>query len=308
LDSRNAQSTSLFMLTDIDSTIQFAVHCVVSNIQLITTMSVDKSTLTEALLNALRNNETIKDSHEFLQSQLNHQPTTTEHDTLTSILQSLQSEQILTFESKSEQFYNLSQDAQSYLQDGTPEARVFETLSQHQNVTPQQLSILLPDKTIVQLGSAQLMKSKIISIDRQNGGIYVLNSSMQFTDSFRQLLETVASGKASSLDAASVNELKKRKCLVQSTRVRHVNITKGLEFNSINEKKSKITDLTHELLQSSKWQQCELKEYNFNALGSQPQFGTFHPLMKVRSEFRSILLGMGFSEMTTNSFNDQSYL
>jgi phenylalanyl-tRNA synthetase alpha chain len=32
-----------------------------------------------------------------------------------------------------------------------------------------------------------------------------------------------------------------------------------------------------------------------------------HPLMKVRSQFREILLGMGFNEMPTNRFVESSF-
>ena len=35
-------------------------------------------------------------------------------------------------------------------------------------------------------------------------------------------------------------------------------------------------------------------------MGAQPGGGNFHPLLKVRAEFRRILMEMGFEEMPTN--------
>lgn len=36
-------------------------------------------------------------------------------------------------------------------------------------------------------------------------------------------------------------------------------------------------------------------------------YGTLHPLLKVRAEFRRILLEMGFSEMPTNRYVESSF-
>jgi phenylalanyl-tRNA synthetase alpha chain len=44
-----------------------------------------------------------------------------------------------------------------------------------------------------------------------------------------------------------------------------------------------------------------------NALGKEITTGNFHPLMKVRTEFRRLLLEMGFEEMPTNKFVESSF-
>jgi len=51
----------------------------------------------------------------------------------------------------------------------------------------------------------------------------------------------------------------------------------------------------------------EFKDFNLNAKGKQSEVGCLHPLLKVRAEFRSILLEMGFSEMKTNNFVESSF-
>ncbi|EJY58081.1 AAEL017409-PA [Aedes aegypti] len=67
------------------------------------------------------------------------------------------------------------------------------------------------------------------------------------------------------------------------------------------------TDLTVEMLASGIWKDLKFKPYNFDALGVPPERGQLHPLMKVRSEFRSIFLEMGFSEMPTNNFVESNF-
>ncbi len=49
------------------------------------------------------------------------------------------------------------------------------------------------------------------------------------------------------------------------------------------------------------------KPFNFDSDGQVPKTGHLHPLMKVRSEFREILIGMGFEEMMTNNFVESSF-
>jgi phenylalanyl-tRNA synthetase alpha chain len=46
---------------------------------------------------------------------------------------------------------------------------------------------------------------------------------------------------------------------------------------------------------------------NLNAMGASLQTGHFHPLMKVRAEFRRILMDMGFEEMPTNKWVESSF-
>jgi len=51
----------------------------------------------------------------------------------------------------------------------------------------------------------------------------------------------------------------------------------------------------------------EFKSYQFNAQGRELKVGALHPLMKVRAEFRHILLSMGFEEMPTNNYVESSF-
>merc|ERR1712147_400212 len=49
------------------------------------------------------------------------------------------------------------------------------------------------------------------------------------------------------------------------------------------------------------------KSYNFCTLGEKVEGGYLHPLLKVRAEFRKILMQMGFQEMPTNKWVESSF-
>jgi phenylalanyl-tRNA synthetase alpha chain len=122
--------------------------------------------------------------------------------------------------------------------------------------------------------------------------------------------------------------LSKRK-LLRDVKTKVFDLTKGEHF-SVTGIKKKALDLTAEMIASynapslsvwvegiadmrggaicrGAWETETFKEYNFNALGTQPTSGHLHPLLKVRSAFREIFLEMGFEEMPTNSFVESSF-
>jgi phenylalanyl-tRNA synthetase alpha chain len=52
----------------------------------------------------------------------------------------------------------------------------------------------------------------------------------------------------------------------------------------------------------------DYKEYDFTTNNAPAiQHGCLHPLMKVRAEFKKVLLEMGFSEMKTNNYVESSF-
>lgn len=56
------------------------------------------------------------------------------------------------------------------------------------------------------------------------------------------------------------------------------------------------------MLASGDWKTLSYKPVNVNALGKDPEGGHLHPLMKVRTQFREILLELGFEEMPTDKY------
>lgn len=102
------------------------------------------------------------------------------------------------------------------------------------------------------------------------------------------MLEIKQSGTHS--DKKALDNLKKRK-LTTPRKVIYFSVSKGPNYAKTIQKLE--TDLTVEMLQSGKWKSASFKKYNFDAEGVQPVSGAFHPLMKVREEFRNIFFEMG---------------
>ncbi len=67
------------------------------------------------------------------------------------------------------------------------------------------------------------------------------------------------------------------------------------------------TDLTADMLRSGEWKEKKFKKYNMAAAGLKNAGGHLHPLLKVREQFRTILLDMGFEEMPTNKWVESSF-
>lgn len=102
-----------------------------------------------------------------------------------------------------------------------------------------------------------------------------------------------------------VGLLKKRQALTIKT-LNYFSISKGVNFaEKVIVKKA---DLSAEDLAEETWMNKDLfKGMNVNSEGKEISTGGLHPLMKVRTEFRNILLHMGFEEMKTNQYIESSY-
>lgn len=61
------------------------------------------------------------------------------------------------------------------------------------------------------------------------------------------------------------------------------------------------------MLTKGEWASTKLKKQNWDSLGKEVQNGSLHPLMKVRQEFREVMIEMGFEEMPTNKFIESSF-
>ena len=81
--------------------------------------------------------------------------------------------------------------------------------------------------------------------------------------------------------------------------------TKGPEFAL--ELVTKYADLSGEMLENDRWKELKFKEFNVNSLGKEINVGGQHMLLRCKSEFRCILLEMGFSEMPTNNYVESSF-
>lgn len=181
---------------------------------------------------------------------------------------------------------------------GSHEAKVFEAVvAAMEGLKIRDLPGIV-GKENAQLGQGNAFKKGWIKKDKD----VFLPATDRIVDETQALLEKVKRGE--SVDDNSLKELKKRK-LVTVQKVINFKISKGPKY--AKELVKEETDLTADMLTNGSWKTAHFKPYNFKAMGAPTPSGAFHPLNKVRQEFRSIFFEMGFEEMPTNRFVETGF-
>ena len=142
------------------------------------------------------------------------------------------------------------------------------------------------------------MKKKIVGM--KDGK--VVRTQEEYYDADRDILVKFLKGEELTADERKL--LKNRKFIEEkSTNV--YTITRGPEYR---EKKVVFEpELTSAMIQSGEWEAKEFLKLNLNALGAEVENGNLHHLMKVASEFKQILIELGFEEMKTNRYVESSF-
>ncbi|KAK3577561.1 hypothetical protein CHS0354_026530 [Potamilus streckersoni] len=196
---------------------------------------------------------------------------------------------------------HLTDEGKVVLANGSHEAQIFKAVPKD-GIAQDQLMISVPNSKI---GFSKAMQAGWITIDKAaEGGPKVLRKVESITDEVQIILDKIDKLNLSDVTDVQTNEYKKRK-LITEVKVTTYLLSKGPNFTLKVEKQE--NELTPEMITSGSWKTKEFKQYNFDALGVMPPSGHLHPLLKVRSEFRQIFLEMGFSEMATNKFVENSF-
>lgn len=148
------------------------------------------------------------------------------------------------------------------------------------------------------------MSNRWISIDKSAGAAIVKKSVSSIEDIVQIDLKNLVQGNDDKVSEKVLSEYKKRKLVVENV-IKIFVLTKGSAFTTTLTKLE--TDLTSDLLVSGAWKNLKFKDYNFDALGANPQAGYLHPLLKVRSEVSANFIQMGFTEMPTNNYVESSF-
>ncbi|PRP81132.1 phenylalanine--tRNA ligase alpha subunit-like [Planoprotostelium fungivorum] len=181
------------------------------------------------------------------------------------------------------------------IEKGSPEYQIFQAIPSGSSKSKSELEALS------KIGFMQAMKSQWIAIDKASGA--VTRKVEDISDSTKDQLLHVRDHPEDA-DPKIVDALKKRKLVSLSNRKTYT-LTKGENFAL--EVVKPAADLTAEMLSSGSWKDTKFKDYNLDADATRPASGHFHPLLKVRSEYREIFLELGFTEMPTNSFVENCF-
>lgn len=226
-----------------------------------------------------------------------------DHQSLVGVVKSLLVDRYVADEALSTTFWALTEEGKEVVSNGSPEVRVFNAVTA-EGVSVSSLNSQLGE--VAKIGMGVCMKNKWL----QKKGDLIVRNCDSVTDETTVILQRVESGD-STVPEAELNNLKKRK-LVQTVTRKSYRISKGPDFKE--KRVRKVADLhksmlgnKNEMEEGAHWSDVSFKSVNLKSMGAPPVGGNFHPLLKVRAEFRRILMEMGFEEMPTNKWVESSF-
>lgn len=230
---------------------------------------------------------------------------TTPFATLKAALDSLQSKEMITYETRETEYNLLTPEGQQILAQGSHEAKVWQVVHKLGELRISALASqpeFAGDPNAARLGQMRAFKEGWIKKHPEDRA-KIISGVDDIVDVTRADLELIANT-GSGPDATTLSDLRKRKLITPHKRFAFT-IRKGSRFGL--EVLKEYTDLDADMLQSGKWQEVSFKPYNLKALGAPTMSGALHPLGKVRHEFRQIFFEMGFTEMPTNQFVESGF-
>jgi len=227
-----------------------------------------------------------------------------DHQKVIGAVKSLQSQSqgLLSVEQYSMKSYQLNTEAEDIVQHGSHEAVVFNAIPEA-GLLQSELNKICPGSAKIGFGKA--ISHGWIELDKKSDdGPKIKRKAATIHDEVQNLLKKIQALDISDVAEKTIHDLKKRKLIAEVTTVAF-KVTKGENFTTQLVQKEK--DLTAEMIANKSWKEKLFKDYNLNALGTPPESGHLHPLLKVRSEFRKIFIEMGFTEMPTNNYIENSF-
>lgn len=228
-----------------------------------------------------------------------------DHNAVVGSVKSLLVDAYVSAEELFTSFYTLSKEAQDVVENGSQEMRVLAALVESGE------GLSMPDlqtkvgKNVCKIGMGNCMKNKWAKKDGDK--LVALKTLEEVVDETKDKLKALqdADGNPEGIMSdKEVTMLKKRK-LVSLVKRNSFAVTRGEHYAPNRVKKA--ADLTKEMLDSGAWKTTPFKPYNFLTVGEKVGGGYLHPLLKVRAEFRKILMQMGFQEMPTNKWVESSF-
>lgn len=220
-----------------------------------------------------------------------------DHEKLIGILKSLEADEQVTNDGTKTEGWKLTGSGDAALAQGSPEAQVFEFVKGNGPCTNVDVEKAL-GKDVAKVGFGTAMKLDWVQVDKATKSASCKATSV--TDEVK-----VDLGNLASLDKLKLDALKKRK-LITATSLTTYRTKQTSKFTLATTKKA--AEITAEMIQKGTWSDMEFKALNLkNVSGAIPPGGHLHPLLKVRTEMRQIMLLMGFEEMSTNQWVESSF-
>lgn len=219
-----------------------------------------------------------------------------DHLRLVGVLKSLEADGRITTTPMKREGWRLTPEGEQCSEGGSPEAQVFTLTKAQGSTTKEAIEEALGEVGKVGIGIA--MKNRWVTMDK---------ATKTFTVACDSVVDEVKADLLSlqSLSKDKVETLKKRK-LVAPTSTTAFRVCRAEGFSTSTSKA--VADFTAEMILKGTWKEHQFKSFNFDKVsGARCTGGCLHPLMKVRTEIRNILLLMGFEEMPTNQWVESSF-
>lgn len=270
-------------------------------------MSNNASGVESSILSALSGgpDATIPDTFAFSASS------NVDHNSVVGSCKSLATDAYVELAELSTQFYVLSNEAEDIVEHGSQEVRVLNALlaAGQDGLGADELeSAVVGGSAVCKIGVGNCLKNRWARKDKASGRL-IASVDVAGADEVRDRLSQLKSASSDVentkvLDDGAYAALKRRKLISLVTRKSYA-VSRGPCYAPARTRKA--ADLTREMLESGSWRTTPFKEYNFRTLGETVGGGHLHPLLKVRAEFRKILMEMGFEEMPTDKWVESSF-
>ena len=234
-----------------------------------------------------------------------------DHQALLGVMKSLWADGYVTMEQTSTSWLSTTAEGTAVAREGSPEFRVYAAVAGAGGSLALASLEGLVGKDAAKVGLGAAMREKWLSKGKGGDGAPLLSIAKEgVVDGTRALLEPFVgadrpgSAPAQLESADAEKQLTRRKLLAKHT-MKHFTVARGAAYAATRKKKA--ADVTVEMLRDGSWRTEQFKDYNFNAVGAPVGGGYIQPLLKVRAEFRKILMGMGFEEMPTSKWVESSF-
>jgi phenylalanyl-tRNA synthetase alpha chain len=228
-----------------------------------------------------------------------------DHSTVVGATKSLEVEGYVATRPIAVESFALTAEAEGYMRLGSPEAQLFALIAASGPAGADEAQLRASaGEEAVKIGLGKCLKHKWVSRDKATG-LYSSSVARIESDELVEQLRGVAaagwwaSGAKGPVDEKLAKALRQRQLIEPARRVSYA-VERGP--NWAPQRRRLAADITREMLDSGEWATAAFKGYNFESAGREVGGGHVHALMRVRTEFRQILLEMGFSEMPTNRY------
>ena len=221
-------------------------------------------------------------------------------------IEELRARGLIRVEKRSHAYYELTGEAQKYLESGLPEARVLMVLEkagrpvkrEELSSEAERLGVRLSPKE-ASIGVSQLARTGALKFTPEGIVLGSPEKAREAVSKTAEALRRLKSGEP--VDEKVLSELRRRKLVTRRERAELLlsptDTLRFLEERGMIKVGRVITTLTPEDIESGAWREAYFKPFDLSVEPPTPSYGRKHPYLEFLDWIREILVSMGFEEM-----------